>query len=224
MSVEKLPFILPAVFTIGPRVDSEEGMLKYAKLISPHDMLSNHVTELVQGVIEGETRVLPTLMTMEQIFKGTKEFKKEVFDKVQLELDQFGLHIYIANVKQLDDVRGHERIRRNSRCDLLHLPTVWRRELYSKKKEAEGIAAVVDAQGFYLRNLLKEANGNYAAVRDYMMINSGANNGGGEGGAGGGGMKDVVGVYSMLPPLFQTVHEQTRMLPPARLGTLPSSS
>ncbi|KAL7252196.1 hypothetical protein ACSBR1_013946 [Camellia fascicularis] len=97
-------------------------------------------------------------------------------------------------------------------------------ELYSKKKEAEGIAAVAEAQGFYWRNLLKEANGNYAAVRDYMMINSGANNGGGEGGAGGGGMKDVAGVYSMLPPLFQTVHEQTRMLPPAWLGTLPSSS
>ncbi|THG12898.1 hypothetical protein TEA_027784 [Camellia sinensis var. sinensis] len=108
MSAEKLPFILPAVFTIGPRVDCEESMLKYTKLISPHDKLSNHVTELVQGVIEGETRVLAASMTMEQIFKGTKEFKKEVFDKVQLELDQFGLHIYNANVKQLVDVRGHE--------------------------------------------------------------------------------------------------------------------
>ncbi|KAL7182850.1 hypothetical protein ACSBR1_041509 [Camellia fascicularis] len=108
MSAEKLPFILPAVFTIGPRVDCEESMLKYAKHISPHDKLSNHVTELVQGVIEGETRVLAASMTMEQIFKGTKEFKKEVFDKVQLELDQFGLHIYNANVKKLVDVRGHE--------------------------------------------------------------------------------------------------------------------
>ncbi|KAL7165171.1 hypothetical protein ACSBR2_040948 [Camellia fascicularis] len=108
MSAEKLPFILPAVFTIGPKVDCEESMLKYAKLISLHDKLSNHVTELVQGVIEGETRVLAASMTMEQIFKGTKEFKNEVFDKVQLELDQFGLHIYNANVKQLVDVRGHE--------------------------------------------------------------------------------------------------------------------
>ncbi|KAI8011205.1 Flotillin-like protein 3 [Camellia lanceoleosa] len=110
MSAEKLPFILPAVFTIGLRVDCEENMLKYAKLISPHDMLSNHVTELVHGVIEGETLVLAASMTMEQIFKGTKEFKKEVFDKVQLELDQFGLHIYNANVKQLDDVREHEYV------------------------------------------------------------------------------------------------------------------
>ncbi|CAL5393444.1 unnamed protein product [Camellia sinensis] len=46
-------------------------------------------------------------------------------------------------------------------------------ELYLKKKKDEGIASVAEAQGFYLRNLLKEANGNYAAVSDYMMINSG---------------------------------------------------
>ncbi|XVF56188.1 hypothetical protein PTKIN_Ptkin06aG0098300 [Pterospermum kingtungense] len=108
MSAEKLPFVLPAVFTIGPRVDDEESLLKYAKLISPHDKLSNHVKELVQGSIEGETRVLAASMTMEEIFKGTKEFKLEVFEKVQLELNQFGLLIYNANVKQLVDVPGHE--------------------------------------------------------------------------------------------------------------------
>lgn len=49
MSAEKLPFLLPAVFTVGPRVDDEASLLKYAKLISPHDKLSNHVKELVQG-------------------------------------------------------------------------------------------------------------------------------------------------------------------------------
>ncbi|KAH7664329.1 Flotillin family protein [Dioscorea alata] len=108
MSAEKLPFVLPAVFTIGPRVDGEDSLLKYARLISPHDKLSNHVKELVQGVIEGETRVLAASMTMEEIFKGTKSFKEEVFEKVQLELNQFGLLIYNANVKQLVDVRGHE--------------------------------------------------------------------------------------------------------------------
>ncbi|RHN82663.1 putative Band 7 domain, Flotillin family [Medicago truncatula] len=108
MSAEKLPFVLPAVFTIGPRVDDHESLLKYAKLISPHDKLSNHVKELVQGIIEGETRVLAASMTMEEVFKGTKEFKQEVFEKVQLELNQFGLLIYNANVKQLVDVPGHE--------------------------------------------------------------------------------------------------------------------
>lgn len=108
MSAEKLPFILPAVFTIGPKENDEEALLLYAKLMSPHDKDSRHVNDLVQGIIEGETRVLAASMTMEEIFKGTKEFKSEVFDKVQLELNQFGLQIYNANVKQLVDVRGHE--------------------------------------------------------------------------------------------------------------------
>ncbi|KAL5707926.1 Flotillin-like protein 4 [Ranunculus cassubicifolius] len=108
MSAEKLPFILPAVFTIGPQIDSDESLLKYAKLLSPHDRQSHNIKDLVQGVIEGETRVLAASMTMEEVFKGTKEFKKEVFDKVQLELNQFGLLIYNANIKQLVDVPGHE--------------------------------------------------------------------------------------------------------------------
>lgn len=50
MSAEKLPFILPAVFTVGPRLDDEASLLKYAKLISPHDKYSNHVNDLVQGM------------------------------------------------------------------------------------------------------------------------------------------------------------------------------
>ncbi|XP_027154251.1 flotillin-like protein 3 [Coffea eugenioides] len=108
MSAEKLAFLLPAVFTIGPRVDDHECLVKYAKLLSHHKRDSHDVMELVKGVIEGETRVLAASMTMEEIFRGTKEFKKEVFEKVQLELDQFGLLIYNANIQQLVDVPGHE--------------------------------------------------------------------------------------------------------------------
>ncbi|KAL3510241.1 hypothetical protein ACH5RR_029642 [Cinchona calisaya] len=108
MSAEKLAFLLPAVFTIGPRVDDHECLVKYAKLLSHHQRDSIDVKELVQGVIEGETRVLAASMTMEEIFRGTKDFKKEVFEKVQLELNQFGLLIYNSNIKQLVDVPGHE--------------------------------------------------------------------------------------------------------------------
>ncbi|VAI34600.1 unnamed protein product [Triticum turgidum subsp. durum] len=119
MSAEKLPFILPAVFTIGPKIsaigdeaaDKEElqaQLLLYAKLIAPLNHNTSHVHDLVKGVIEGETRVLAAELTMEEIFKGTKTFKEKVFDMVQLELKQFGLFIYNANVKQLVDVPGHE--------------------------------------------------------------------------------------------------------------------
>ncbi|AES61385.1 putative Band 7 domain, Flotillin family [Medicago truncatula] len=418
MSAEKLPFVLPAVFTIGPRVDDKESLLKYAKLISPHARHSNHVNELVQGIIEGETRVLAASMTMEEVFRGTKQFKQEVFDKVQLELNQFGLLIYNANVKQLVDVRGHEyfsylgqktqmeaknqarvdvaeakmkgeigsklregqtlqnaakidaetkviamqragegekegikvrtevKVFENQReaevaqanSELAKKKAAWTKaaqvaeveakkavklreaelqgevermnalttteklkaeflskasvqyetkvqeanwelykkqkeaeailyekkaeaeaqkasadatfyaskqaaeaELYAKKKEAEGIVTVGQAQGVYVSKLLNALGNDYTAVRDYLMINGGMfqeiakinaeairglepkisiwTNGGEAG-----GMKEVAGVYKMLPPLFKTVHEQTGMLPPAWMGVLPDKN
>ncbi|KAF2914076.1 hypothetical protein DAI22_10g135300 [Oryza sativa Japonica Group] len=127
MSSEKLPFRLPAAYTIGPSpkikrnpvVDGpappadtqrrledcdEEALLLYAKLIAASQIRSpNHVIDLVKGVIEGETRVLASSMTMEEIFQGTKKFKQQVFDQVQLALNELGLYIYSANVKQLVD-------------------------------------------------------------------------------------------------------------------------
>ncbi|XP_049367365.1 flotillin-like protein 3, partial [Solanum verrucosum] len=424
MSAEKLPFVLPAVFTIGPQMDeNNESLIKYAQLVSNHDKNSNHVKELVKGIIEGETRVLAASMTMEQIFKGTKEFKKEVFEKVQLELNQFGLYIYNANVKQLVDVPGHEyfsylgqktqmeaanqakidvaearmkgeigskqrdgetkqnaakidaetmiistrrqgegkkeevrvktevRVFENQKeaevveasAELARKKAGWSRtarlaeveaekavaireaelqmevekkkalaqtaklkadllskanveydikvqeansvlykrqkeaeaalfesqkkaeaqrasadadlyarqqaansELYAKQKEAEGVAAIGKAQAMYLGSILKELNHDYSALRDYLMINNGifkeiaqlnaqavngmqpkisiwssANGGERNGGEGGSGLKDVAGLYRMLPPLLQTVQEQTGMQPPAWLATLP---
>ncbi|KAL8216827.1 hypothetical protein R6Q57_023664 [Mikania cordata] len=425
MSAEKLPFILPAVFTIGPRSDDEESLHKYAKLISPHDKLSSHVNELVKGIIEGETRVLAASMTMEEIFRGTKEFKQEVFAKVQLELNQFGLWIYNANVKQLVDVPGHEyfsylgqktqmeaanqakidvseakmkgeigaklregqtlqnaakidaetkiiatqrqgqgkkeeikvrtevKVFENEReaevaeanAELAMKKAKWTRdskvaeveatkavalreaelqkeveimnaltqteklkadflskasveyetkvqeanwelykkqkaaeailyeqekeaeakkamadatfytrqqaadgELYAKQKEAEGLVALAQAQGTYIKTLLGALGGNYAALRDYLMINGGmyqeiakingeavrglqpkisiwtGAGGVGEGVDGqGGAMKEVAGIYKMLPPLFNTVHEQTGMLPPTWMGKITES-
>ncbi|MQL78481.1 hypothetical protein Taro_010912 [Colocasia esculenta] len=396
MSAEKLPFLLPAVFTIGPRIDDRDSLLRYAKLISPHDKLSNHVKELVKGVIEGETRVLAASMTMEEIFRGTKSFKEEVFEKVQLELNQFGLLIYNANVKQLVDVVGHEyfsylgqktqqeaanqakvdvaearmkgeigskkregqtlqnaakidaetriystqrqgegkkeearvkaevKVFENVReaevseadAELAMKKAGWARqaklaevesakavalrdaelqmevqeanwelykkqkaaeamlyeqekaadgrkaaaeaaffarrqeaeaELYAKQKEAAGLVALAEAQGVYLRTLLEALGGDYVALRDYLMIDGGLyrdiarinadavrglepkisvwTGGPGAGvGEAGGAMKEVAGLYRMLPPLFKTVQEQTGMLPPAWMGSLREES
>lgn len=71
MTIEKLQFSLPAVFTIGPS-DSQDALEKYAVLLTgesdgrPPAAASkgaitvaagrNHVQEIVKGIIEGETR------------------------------------------------------------------------------------------------------------------------------------------------------------------------
>nr|XP_020151340.2 flotillin-like protein 2 [Aegilops tauschii subsp. strangulata] len=120
MSAEKLPFILSAVCAIGPKItatgakesdgkDLETQLLLYAKLTAPLDRSRKiHVQELVKGIVEGETRVLAAELTMEEIVKGSKAFKEKVFSRVQLELNQLGLVIDNADVKQLVEVPRHE--------------------------------------------------------------------------------------------------------------------
>ncbi|VAH86086.1 unnamed protein product [Triticum turgidum subsp. durum] len=407
MSSEKLPFVLPAVFTIGPQVTTlklgdaaeaavEAKLLLYAKLIAPLHLggaSASRVHDLVKGVIEGETRVLAAQLTMDEIFTGTKMFKKEVFDSVQKELDQFGLFIYNANVKQLVDVPGHEyfsylgqktqqeaasrakvdvaearmkgkvgakertgltlqnaakvdaetkvlSVRQQGEAlkeELAMKKAGWDRQakvaeveaakavairdaelqmeveiknalcqteklkaeqlskatvqydtqvqesnalfygrqkaaeaalyeemkaaearkaqadalffeqkmaedakLYAKQREAEALSLVGRAKADYVASMLATLGGDYRALRDYLMIDGGmyaemarinasAVNGlrpkisvwsNGDGGGEGGALQQVAGVYKMLPPLPETVHEQTGMLPPAWMGTL----
>ncbi|XP_058076441.1 flotillin-like protein 6 [Magnolia sinica] len=108
MSSDKLAFLLSAVFTIGPRNDMA-SLLKYIKLMpssSSTKIFKAHIAELVNGIIQGEARVLAASMTIEEIVKGTKQFKHEVFDKIQSELNHFGLFVYNANVKELVDTNG----------------------------------------------------------------------------------------------------------------------
>ncbi|KAH0542045.1 hypothetical protein FGG08_003510 [Glutinoglossum americanum] len=121
MTIEKLQFSLPAVFTIGPD-DNREALEKYAVLLSGSadggapttksgkatSTGRSHVQDIVKGIIEGETRVIVSGMSMEEIFKERQIFKQKVIQNVQSELDQFGLRIYNANVKELQDTPGSE--------------------------------------------------------------------------------------------------------------------
>ncbi|KAG5594993.1 hypothetical protein H5410_036225 [Solanum commersonii] len=84
-------------------------LIKYAKLLSHHARDSHNVKDLVQGVIEGETRVLATSMTMDEIFKGTKDFKKEVFDKkTQMEAANQA-KINVSEAKMKGEIGSKER-------------------------------------------------------------------------------------------------------------------
>ncbi|KAI9768818.1 MAG: hypothetical protein M1840_004632 [Geoglossum simile] len=121
MTIEKLQFSLPAVFTIGPD-DNKAALEKYAVLLTGSGDGTatpakggkaagtgrSHVQDIVKGIIEGETRVIVSGMSMEEIFKERQIFKQKVIQNVQSELDQFGLRIYNANVKELQDTPGSE--------------------------------------------------------------------------------------------------------------------
>lgn len=98
MTIEKLQFALPAVFTIGPD-DEPESLKNYAKILTGKGDTTtgatgrSHVQDIVKGIIEGETRSIVSGMTMEEIFKERQVFKTKVIENVQSELNQFGLRM-----------------------------------------------------------------------------------------------------------------------------------
>lgn len=119
MTKEKLQFKLPVVFTIGPDVnqrganspldddaddvqleDRGDALVKYVMLLADSGTggESEHVSSIVKGIIEGETRVLVSSMTMEEIFTEREVFKKRIFRNIQGELHALGLKIYNSNV------------------------------------------------------------------------------------------------------------------------------
>ena len=101
MSNEKIPFILPGVFTIGPKTDPD-ALVRYVRILEN----VGSVDAIMLGILEGETRSLSSQMTMEEIFNDRKKLKDMIIDNVQKELDQVGLWIYNANIEELADMEG----------------------------------------------------------------------------------------------------------------------
>jgi flotillin len=100
MSKEKLEFNFPAVFTIGPK-NNQESLTNFSRyLLNQEDEQVNY---LIRGVLEGESRAIASNLLIEEIFAGRNDFKKEIVENVQKQLDQYGLEIYNANIEELTD-------------------------------------------------------------------------------------------------------------------------
>lgn len=95
---DKLPFEYPGVYTVGPDL---ENLDKYVKLV-----LNSNTDGLITGVIEGEARAAAANTDIETIFEGREEFKNQIAQCVQKQLDPYGLKLYNANLQELKDTDG----------------------------------------------------------------------------------------------------------------------
>jgi flotillin len=100
MSKEKMEFNFPAVFTIGPKNDNHSLTL-YSRYLLNQDI--DQTNNLIRGIIEGETRTMSANLSIEEIFSGRSAFKNDMVENVQIQLDQYGLDIYNANIEELRD-------------------------------------------------------------------------------------------------------------------------
>lgn len=103
MSSGKVEFKLPVAFTIGPvsPAEEEDGFRRYAeRMLGVED---KDMTDIIKGIIEGETRGLTATLSVEEMFAGKDLFRERVVARIQEDLSQFGLKIYNANIKEMAD-------------------------------------------------------------------------------------------------------------------------
>ena len=98
MSKEKMEFQFPVVFTLGPKLDND-ALSKYAKLMLNLDDQET----VIRSIIEGSARSLAANLSIEDIFTARTEFKNNIIEHVQPQLDQYGIAIYNANIEELKD-------------------------------------------------------------------------------------------------------------------------
>lgn len=103
MSKEKVEFCLPVSFTLGPfdPLENPTGFQCYARRLHEINEVDQHTTIL--GIVEGETRGLTSTLTIEEIFNAKDKFKDDVVTKIQSHLEQLGLKVYNANIREMGD-------------------------------------------------------------------------------------------------------------------------
>lgn len=111
MTKEKLQFLLPVVFTVGPYVpatgndvptshydegeapnimDPADALMKYAVLLAENadekGTAQGMLEQKITSIVEGEVRVLVSSMTIEEIFTERELFKRRIHKNIQTEL------------------------------------------------------------------------------------------------------------------------------------------
>lgn len=111
ISAERVPFSLPIVITVAPH-DPEKNVelfKNFAKTITTESGDYEHVmSRTVHSIVHGEARILSASLTVDEMFSDRDKFKTMVTEKIQKDLDQFGLSIQNANVEEFADLPGNE--------------------------------------------------------------------------------------------------------------------
>lgn len=101
MSRQRIPFILPSVWTVGAK-DNQLALEQYARLLM--NKSSKEVVETIEGVIHGELRILTANMDLDRLFSDRETFKQHVVVKINDIVQPFGLTVYNANIAELKDL------------------------------------------------------------------------------------------------------------------------
>lgn len=105
MTIEKIPFNMPMVFTIRPK-DDFDALARYASSFSGCD--TEKIEEIIIGIIDGNARLLTAGLELESLFNDRDLFNKSVTEVINVSLDKLGLVASNVNIEELLDTSGSE--------------------------------------------------------------------------------------------------------------------
>ncbi|PON49284.1 Flotillin family [Trema orientale] len=195
-------------------------------------------TELKSLENENEAQLLESVMALAEKTKSAQLAKVRARHEVEREeaSARYALELQEADLEM-------KKKQKEAEADLKKQKEA-EADLYKSCLAAQALEKSSAAEGLYLKTLMQELHGDYAAIRDYLMIkhnifqemakvNAKAINGlqpkisiwstkpGDNGDENASGMKDVASVFSTIPPLFKTVKEQICMIPATWPGSSP---
>ncbi|GAQ86846.1 hypothetical protein KFL_003150110 [Klebsormidium nitens] len=122
MSSEMVPFHCLSAqekvamsFTIGPKDPAEDLAAFKTYATKMGDLDPAKVEATIGGVIHGETRVFSAGLTIREMFEDREKFKRTVSDKIQQDMNAYGLKIYNANIAEMADQDEKTRYFQNLR-------------------------------------------------------------------------------------------------------------
>jgi flotillin len=105
LSKESLEYKMPMVWTLAPNAESDECIQRYATH-ALGDMDYKQFNNLMQGIIEGEARILAGKMELQEIQNNREKVQQELIGKIVPHLKQFGVFVHGGTISDLQDTPG----------------------------------------------------------------------------------------------------------------------
>jgi len=105
LSKESLEYKMPMVWTLAPDAENDECIQRYARA-ALHELDYKQYCSIMQGIIEGEARILAGKMELQEIQNNREKVQKELIGKIVPHLKQFGIFVHGGTISDLQDTPG----------------------------------------------------------------------------------------------------------------------
>jgi len=112
-TIDKFDFVMNCIFMIGPDVmtgdvDLDKGNLtKYVIQLYPHNVSDKRIHRILENIAESILSNISTKISMGGLMDNFSDFKLNFINIFQKEIEQYGLKIFNANIKKIQDIKGN---------------------------------------------------------------------------------------------------------------------